>query len=124
MSLIKCTECGKDISDQALSCPHCGVPLSSKDLSGIPNEARKVDLNVEKFEMTSKKWKKYLAFAIPLLIIGLPLFFYNLMMGMMSSTTGQEIGGSAGWFFIGLLFSGVGGILLLIALIGNWWERG
>lgn len=27
MALIKCTECGKDISDKAAACPHCGCPL-------------------------------------------------------------------------------------------------
>lgn len=27
MSLIKCSECGKDISDKAEQCPNCGVPL-------------------------------------------------------------------------------------------------
>ena len=28
MALIKCPECNKEISDQAISCPHCGFPLS------------------------------------------------------------------------------------------------
>lgn len=32
MSLIKCEECGKDISDQATSCPHCGCPLKEKTI--------------------------------------------------------------------------------------------
>ena len=27
MALIKCSECGKEISDQAKACPHCGFPL-------------------------------------------------------------------------------------------------
>ena len=27
MALIKCSECGKEISDQASACPNCGVPL-------------------------------------------------------------------------------------------------
>lgn len=27
MALIKCPECGKDISDKATNCPHCGVPM-------------------------------------------------------------------------------------------------
>ncbi len=27
MALIACRECGKSVSDQALSCPHCGYPL-------------------------------------------------------------------------------------------------
>lgn len=31
MSLITCKECGKEVSDQALSCPHCGSPV--KDTS-------------------------------------------------------------------------------------------
>lgn len=27
MALVSCRECGREISDQALSCPHCGAPL-------------------------------------------------------------------------------------------------
>ena len=30
MGLIKCLECGKDISDQAETCPNCGYPLQKK----------------------------------------------------------------------------------------------
>lgn len=117
MSLIKCLECGSDISDQALSCPHCGVPINQET-------SKRVDLNIDKYEITSKKWKKYLAYAIPLLVIGLPLFFYNLMVGMMMSATDQNMGNTGIWFFIGLVLSIVGGILFLIAKFGNWWERG
>jgi len=29
MALISCPECGKEVSDQALSCIHCGYPLQS-----------------------------------------------------------------------------------------------
>lgn len=28
MALIKCPECGKEISDKAVACPHCGCPSS------------------------------------------------------------------------------------------------
>ncbi len=27
MALIKCSECGKDVSDKAATCPSCGAPL-------------------------------------------------------------------------------------------------
>lgn len=27
MALIKCPECGKEISDKAGQCPHCGYPI-------------------------------------------------------------------------------------------------
>ena len=30
MALIKCEECGKEVSDKALQCPNCGVPIASK----------------------------------------------------------------------------------------------
>lgn len=33
MALIKCSECGKDISDKASACPHCGCPLSNAEQS-------------------------------------------------------------------------------------------
>lgn len=29
--LIKCKECGKDVSSNAVACPHCGNPLKSED---------------------------------------------------------------------------------------------
>ena len=31
MSLIKCPDCGKEISSHAETCPHCGYPLKKKD---------------------------------------------------------------------------------------------
>lgn len=31
MALIQCNECGKEISDKAKSCPHCGSPVNELD---------------------------------------------------------------------------------------------
>lgn len=31
MALINCPECRKEISDKALSCPHCGNPMNPQD---------------------------------------------------------------------------------------------
>lgn len=33
MALIKCPECGREISDKAVSCPGCGYPISSSDIN-------------------------------------------------------------------------------------------
>jgi len=33
MALIKCPECNHDISDQALFCPHCGLPFNKEKKS-------------------------------------------------------------------------------------------
>ncbi len=35
MALIKCPECGKEISDKAAACPNCGCPLSEMVTSGV-----------------------------------------------------------------------------------------
>lgn len=36
MALIKCNECGHDVSDRASACPHCGFPVA---VSAIANTA-------------------------------------------------------------------------------------
>lgn len=42
MSLIKCNECGKEISDKATTCPNCGCPISVKPKDeAIKNNAKK-----------------------------------------------------------------------------------
>ena len=32
MALIKCPECGKEISDKARACIHCGYPIENRNL--------------------------------------------------------------------------------------------
>ena len=36
MSMIKCPECGKEISDNALACPNCGYQLHKKKKGYLP----------------------------------------------------------------------------------------
>lgn len=38
MALIKCPECGKEISDKAASCPNCGCPLELKQINDVKEE--------------------------------------------------------------------------------------
>ena len=35
MALIKCRECGKELSATALVCPHCGFPNKRKSKLGL-----------------------------------------------------------------------------------------
>ena len=35
MALIKCPDCGKEISSHAESCPHCGYPLKKKESHAV-----------------------------------------------------------------------------------------
>ena len=34
MAIIKCPECGKEISDKASACPNCGCPIAEMSASG------------------------------------------------------------------------------------------
>ena len=47
MALINCPECGKEISDKAISCPNCGVPLKptfQNTINQTINNSKKIDL--------------------------------------------------------------------------------
>lgn len=40
MALIKCPECGKEISDKAPTCPNCGYPINTDTPNGIKESKR------------------------------------------------------------------------------------
>ena len=54
MSLIKCPECGKEISSECLSCPHCGY-LNNKNKSIIENEQRNLEITKITYELSTYK---------------------------------------------------------------------
>ena len=47
MALIECPECGSSISDKAVSCPHCGFPLTKEVSSIQPEEVTTADDGLE-----------------------------------------------------------------------------
>lgn len=62
MALIKCPECGREISDKADSCPNCGVPIASKNENVmIRFPVCKDQLLNNKCYVYDKKTKKILA---------------------------------------------------------------
>ena len=52
MALIKCPECGKEISDKSKQCIHCGFPL--EELLASANATGVYSVVLERFVMTSK----------------------------------------------------------------------
>lgn len=38
MALIRCPECGKEISDKAVSCPNCGCPMRQEPVEYLREE--------------------------------------------------------------------------------------
>ena len=68
MALVKCSECGQDISDKALVCPHCGVPV--RDAA----EAEEKSETVFSFNYEGKNKARIVA-GIILQIIGAVIWF-------------------------------------------------
>lgn len=69
MALINCPECGKEVSDKAKSCIHCGYPINVK----------KIKTNDEIIEHSKQKKKIIMIVFIIIIIlgIGIGIFSYN-----------------------------------------------
>lgn len=72
MALIKCNECGKEVSDQAAACPNCGAPIAPKP--PLINQQPKVEVRVTQEKKKGSCLKTILivllAFCILMIIIG------------------------------------------------------
>lgn len=69
MALIKCSECGKEISDKAKACPNCGFPMAENK---EPQEVEMVNYEKANTNMLKK-------------VVGIILFLIGL--GVMISVT-------------------------------------
>src|SRR3990167_990423 len=102
MTLIKCSECGREISARAASCPGCGNPINSQN----PQEILKVEP-----QLVDKGWKKFKIISWLIIIFGFIFGFF-----LMSSS------GDSRRFLFGLFISFVGFISLLVGEVGAWYE--
>jgi len=96
MALITCTECRKELSDQAATCPHCGAPTNVRP---------------QTIEKTSKKYKGEQLIA--LLVVGVSL------MGLVGTC---DEGGHGQTVFMALLAVGLIWYVTVRALV--WWHHG
>jgi uncharacterized membrane protein YvbJ len=105
MALIKCPECGHEVSDEALSCPNCGHPF--KSINQITQQSPVI------IEQTTKKWKWIKLVSAIFLIIGFFLFLSGLSTGGFENVkTG-----------LGLTITFLSFIALLVGKFGAWWTN-
>ena len=62
MALVSCQECGKEISDKAASCPHCGAPQGGAVAQPIP-------VVVTEVKKGSGVWKWILGIPVALFVV-------------------------------------------------------
>lgn len=59
MALIKCPECGKEISDSAASCPNCGCPIRQESIEHLQEEYEE-----DEEESNSELWKNDIVYGV------------------------------------------------------------
>ncbi len=65
MALIKCPECGKEISDAAVKCPNCGYPVKAEQKKKEKeNKNQKLVECPECHNMVESQYKTYLLFSM------------------------------------------------------------
>lgn len=94
MALIKCIDCGTEVSDKAEKCPKCACPISKKE----NNEQTQV------IEQTSKRLKMQLLIGVVVLFLGF-LFLFS---------------GSSGGAMVFLI---LGVIIIIASKISIWWNH-
>ena len=80
MALIKCPECGKEISDRAASCPNCGCPISSMGSYQVEpkqEEVKQIDISSNKVAK-SKNMKNIIIAIVAIIVIAVIAVFVGV----------------------------------------------
>jgi len=88
MSLIVCSECKKQISDKASSCPHCGFPIESYSKHSICKLGPTDDPYISSSYSYSGFWKRVLASLVDAVITGIAGAIIGFVMGIAFSAIG------------------------------------
>ena len=56
MALIKCPECGREISDRALSCPGCGIAKDDIQKMFVEQNANDAKLHIDYDKLKKKEF--------------------------------------------------------------------
>lgn len=75
MALIKCNECGNEVSDKANACPKCGAPIE-KTQEQINEEAEKKSTPQNTTSQTNVKKNSTWKIIIPIVIVILGVFAF------------------------------------------------
>jgi hypothetical protein len=104
MALIKCSECEREISDKAKTCPGCGAPING----AITDEP------VQTIQITSKKLKKQYVIANLILFIGFFALIYNIV---------HAVYGLQSISAIPIILIAIGIIGVIIIKFRIWWQH-
>lgn len=116
MALIKCPECGKEMSDLAEKCPNCGFPIEFNSNTGIPNNPYQQNLQ-QVGDYTPKQKNSVLGiFALIFSILGFT-FIFGAVLAIIDLI--KKDGKKKTCSIIALIICGILLIIIVIASSGN-----
>lgn len=87
MALIKCPECGKEISDKATSCPNCGCPINAETLkSNTIQDQKEKEKAEEPYRQMARERKKPLSRKSKIVMIATPICVVAVCLGAFFGT--------------------------------------
>ena len=142
MALIKCPECGKEVSDSAKSCPHCGYPLDkeqpinqevvdeAKQFSNEPEEIKRYRREIDicrRRRVVMVTIGSVLAGLSLVLIVLLAVFYYraviDLAMSHYSDPETIRITNAIVWYVFGIVMASLvmtaGMVLIVVGAVTN-----
>jgi endogenous inhibitor of DNA gyrase (YacG/DUF329 family) len=106
--LIKCPECGHDVSSTAEKCPNCGAAVSQRDKEFVPGESNTIPL----VEFTPKRYKAQRIWSWVVFFAGLLCF-----------AQGAMVGGLNAWIRLSILLLALSIIWGAIISFNVWWHH-
>lgn len=110
MSLIKCEECGKEVSDKARSCPNCGYTLN-ENIKNIDAQNVNSDITNDKGENFGLSLAGIICSFLGLSIIGLIFGIISIGTNKNKSNTSKTLG------IISVVISSIKLVVMLILFI-------
>ena len=77
MALIKCSECGKEISDKAKTCPNCGCPVNKNQSKARAKKNNYFKLYINSLKNKNKKTIIFTSLTILIIIILSCIVFFK-----------------------------------------------
>lgn len=107
MAIIKCQNCGNDVSDKARQCPHCKATIN--DTNGIENIINNVRVRTETSNATNNNKRIYNKVATK----------FNFVVWVMKFL--GYLGGIITWIALGNLGNGLTGFVICVAICIMTW---
>ncbi len=108
--MLKCKNCGKDISDYAVVCPNCGYKVNSQNTASS-------DTQIKKRETKPMSRKEKIILAIIILIMVIACFVFASSQNARNVLLGRDVWGLGAIFFEKQVLEGnIGSIMLPYAI--------